>query len=47
MFWNNNLNPEYHEKYVFGNYYFEVGITMIESMLLGSTLTNIEVAYNK
>ena len=30
----------------FGNYYFEVGKTMIESMLLGSILNNIEVAYN-
>ena len=30
----------------FGKYYFEVGKTMIDSMLLGSLLTNIEVAYN-
>ena len=30
----------------FGKFYFEVGKTMIESMLLGSILTNIEVAYN-
>ena len=30
----------------FGKYYFEIGITLIESMLLGSILTNIEVAYN-
>ena len=30
----------------FGKYYFEVGITLIESMLLGTILTNIEVAYN-
>ena len=29
-----------------GPYYFEVGKTMIESMLLGSILTNIEVACN-
>ena len=34
------------ETMFFGSYYFEVGITMIESMLLGSILTNIEVAYN-
>ena len=34
------------ETMFFGKYYFEVGITMIESMLLGSILTNIEVAYN-
>jgi len=30
----------------FGQYYFEIGITLIESMILGSILTNIEVAYN-
>ena len=30
----------------FGKFYFEIGITLIESMLLGSILTNIEVAYN-
>ena len=30
----------------FGSFYFEVGKTMIESMLLGSILNNIEVAYN-
>ena len=30
----------------FGQYYFEVGLTLIESMILGSILTNIEVAYN-
>ena len=30
----------------FGRFYFEVGITLIESMLLGSILTNREVAYN-
>ena len=30
----------------FGKYYFEIGITLIESMLLGTILTNIEVAYN-
>ena len=30
----------------FGKYYFEVGKTLIESMLLGSILNNIEVAYN-
>ena len=27
-------------------YYFEIGITLIESMLLATILTNIEVAYN-
>ena len=30
----------------FGKHFFEIGITLIESMLLGSILTNIEVAYN-
>ena len=30
----------------FGKFYFEVGKTMIDSMLLGSLLTNIEVSYN-
>ena len=30
----------------FGQFYFKVGKTMIESMLLGSILTNIEVSYN-
>ena len=30
----------------FGKFYFEVGKTLIDSMLLGSILTNIEVAYN-
>ena len=30
----------------FCQYYFEVEITLIESMILGSILTNIEVAYN-
>ena len=34
------------ETMFFGKYYFEVGITLIESMLLGTILTNIEVAYN-
>ena len=34
------------ETMFFGKYYFEVGITLIESMLLGTLLTNIEVAYN-
>ena len=34
------------ETMFFGPYYFEIGITLIESMLLGSILTNIEVAYN-
>ena len=34
------------ETLYFGKFYFEVGKTMIESMLLGSILTNIEVAYN-
>ena len=34
------------ETVFFGPYYFEIGITFIESMLLGSFLTNIEVAYN-
>ena len=34
------------ETMFFGSYYFEVGKTMIESMLLGSILNNIEVAYN-
>ena len=34
------------ETVYFGKYYFEVGITLIESMILGSILTNIEVAYN-
>ena len=34
------------ETMYFGIYYFEVGKTMIESMLLGSILNNIEVAYN-
>ena len=29
------------ETMFFGQYYFEVGITLIESMLLGSILTNI------
>ena len=31
---------------LFGKYYFKVGITLIESMLLGTILTHIEVAYN-
>ena len=30
----------------FGQFHFEVGITMIESMFLGSILNNLEVAYN-
>ena len=30
----------------FGKFYFEVGKTLIDSMLLGSLLTNIEVSYN-
>ena len=34
------------ETMFFGKYYFEIGITLIESMLLGTILTNIEVAYN-
>ena len=34
------------ETMFFGSFYFEVGKTMIESMLLGSILNNIEVAYN-
>ena len=34
------------ETMFFGNFYFEVGKTMIDSMLLGSILNNIEVAYN-
>jgi hypothetical protein len=34
------------ETMYFGKYYVEVGKTMIESMLLGSILINIEVAYN-
>ena len=34
------------EKMYFGEYYFQVGKTMIDSMLLGGILTNIEVAYN-
>ena len=34
------------ETMFFGPYYFEIGVTLIESMLLGSILTNIEVAYN-
>ena len=34
------------ETMYFGKYYFEIGITLIESMLLGTILTNIEVAYN-
>ena len=34
------------ETIYFGIYYFEVGKTMIQSMLLGSILNNIEVAYN-
>ena len=34
------------ETMFFGKFYFEVGKTMIESMLLGTILNNIEVAYN-
>ena len=34
------------ETMFFGKYYLEIGITLIESMLLGTILTNIEVAYN-
>ena len=34
------------ETMFFGKFVFEVGKTMIESMLLGSILSNIEVAYN-
>ena len=34
------------ETMFFGSFYFEVGKNMIESMLLGSILNNIEVAYN-
>ena len=34
------------ETMYFVKYYFEVGKTMIESMLIGSSLSNIEVAYN-
>ena len=34
------------ETMFFGKFYFEVGKTLIDSMLLGSILTNIEVAYN-
>ena len=34
------------ETMYFGNYHFEVGKNMIESMLLGSVLNNIEVSYN-
>ena len=30
----------------FGSYHFKIGKTMIESMLIGSILNNIEVAYN-
>ena len=30
----------------FGKFHFEIGITLIESMLLGSILANIEVVYN-
>ena len=30
----------------FGSFYFEVGKTMLENMLLGSILNNIEVTYN-
>ena len=30
----------------FGKFHFEIVITLIESMLLGSILANIEVAYN-
>ena len=30
----------------FGRYYFQVGKTMIDSMLIGAILTNMEVAYN-
>ena len=33
-------------KKYFGKYYFEVGLTLIESVLLGSIITNIGVAYN-
>ena len=34
------------ETMLFGKYYFEVGVTLIECMLLGTLLTNIEVTYN-
>ena len=34
------------ETMFFRPYYFEIGITLIESMVLGSILTNIEVAYH-
>ena len=34
------------ETMFFGKYYFEVAKTMIESMLLGSNLSNIEVKYS-
>ena len=34
------------ETMFFGSYHFEIGKTMIDSMLLGSILNNIEVAYN-
>ena len=30
----------------FGKFHFEIGITLIESMMLGSILATIEVAYN-
>ena len=41
-----NKNQNILETMYFGSFYFEVGKTMIESMLLGSILNNIEVAYN-
>ena len=34
------------ETMFFGSYHFEIGKTMIDSMLLGSILNNSEVAYN-
>ena len=34
------------ETMFFGKFHFEVGKTMIESMLLGSIFNNIEVSYN-
>ena len=34
------------ETMFFGKFYFEISKTLIESMLLGTLLTNLEVAYN-